>query len=195
MYRSKEDLTAGSAGMQVQNNRRSRQDEEESDTVLSPYERMIDGNHDFAIFKDKYTAVQTLGVYLLSLYKIGQIGSTSKHVGTFLSNLQGNPFSLKLYTDYMALPEEILKRVQKDVNESGAYQFYVMYIISQRILKQLETKEDWLTYVDGVNSKWKAGTAYAMQNLGSDLHTTPADVRADVTIDSLATRLDRLRDW
>jgi hypothetical protein len=70
-----------------------------------------------------------------------------------------------------------------------------MYIISQRILKNLESKQEWMMYVDGVSGKWVPGVAYSMQNLGSDLHTTTADASADVTIDVLARRLDQLRDW
>jgi hypothetical protein len=54
-----------------------------------------------------------------------------------------------------------------------------------------------MAYVDGSVTNWKEGLSSALQKLGSDLHTTPADASADadVTRDGLATRLDRLRDF
>lgn len=55
----------------------------------------------------------------------------------------------------------------------------------------------WMAYVDDSVTNWKEGLSSALQKLGSDLHTTPADasLHADVTRDGLATRLDRLRDF
>ena len=61
-------------------------------------------------------------------------------------------------------------------------------------------EQPWQSYLE--TAKDKLGTtrqqAYGSTSefsLGSDLHTTPADASADLKIDRMATRLDRLRDW
>ena len=69
-----------------------------------------------------------------------------------------------------------------------------MLIIYSNI-KNGESAEKWMEYVRESPGKHSTRIPMPMQNLGSDLHTTPADADADLTDDSLATRLDRLRDF
>jgi len=158
---------------------------------------VVEDNPSFAIFKDRYTAVTTVGLYLSGMYneERDKLGKPAKNALTFRPNLTNNPYGLKLFTDYENLkrPNQVSKYM--GLSNELVFQYYVMYIISERIQKTLESSQDWLTFIDGASARWKAGVAYSMQNLGSDLHTTAADASTDVTIDVLARRLDQLRDW
>lgn len=113
----------------------------------------------------------------------------------YLNNVSNNPCSKKLHDDFLTLTGNVKKEIEdKYSDSSNQYQYYVMLIILSRIARG-EPQQEWVQYVRDSKGKYDFKKSFVMQNLGSDLHSTPADARADVTIDGLATRLDRLRDW
>jgi len=169
----------------------------QDDSLSWDYARVVEDNPSFAIFKDRYTAVTTVGLYLSGMYneERDKLGKPTKNALKFRPNLTNNPYGLKLFTDYEKLGRPYSVSQYEGLSNALVFQYYVMYIISQRIQNMFEASQDWLTFIDGASARWKAGVAYSMQNLGSDLHTTAADASTDVTIDVLARRLDQLRDW
>lgn len=161
------------------------------------FEETIHSNPDFEIFRDKKAGVEQLAIYLEAVGK--QPSKINKHSTKFNEIIGQNFFSLKLFTNFQRLSPEFCEEVAKENPDvSHQYQIYVMKIISA-ILQESHDEDaltQWMAYVDASPTNWKEGTASVLQKLGSDLHTTTADAADDdATRDSLATRLDRLRDF
>ncbi len=165
--------------------------------VLQEYEEMLITFPTFGIFTDLYSEISFLAKYLRDLDIQDKGFGKLKLQDKYLENVSRNPFSMKIHDDFLKLDPILKTEIEERYpNVKNQFHYWVMVIIFQRIDKG-ESKPEWMQYVRESLTKYDFKKGYVMQNLGSDLHTTPADASADTDLsrDSLATRLDRLRDF